>query len=386
MSLSLGETEQQARALLGAGRLEEAEAMVRPWLASGSGPIPLWRILSAAIKPQGKLDEVRLIQEMLVQNFPGDLPGRFDLSETLLLQGDFTRGWREYRWRYSLPHTARIERKVQRPRWEGEALPGRTLLIHDEQGYGDTFQFLRLLPETKRRSGARVVLEINHETVDLARRSPLGVDEYLTRGTLPPAFDIHCEMMSLPQALGLQLADLPGPLPYLLPDPARVEKWRARLAHLPRPIVALAWAGRPTHFNDTNRSMTLADLAPLGMPGVSFITVQKGPATEQVKTAPPGMALTYTSDEIADFDDTAAIFMVADLLISVDSSPIHLCGALGRPAWVMLPFMPDWRWLMHRPDTPWYTGHRLFRQPSRGDWPAVVNAIAAALAALRDGR
>ncbi len=386
MSLSLAETEAQARSLLAAGQLEAAEALVRPWLASGSGPIPLWRILAAAIKPQGKLDEVRLIQDMLVQSFPGDLPGRFDLAETLLLQGEYTRGWREYRWRYSLPHTTRIERKVQRPRWEGEAMEGRTLLIHDEQGYGDTFQFIRLLPEAKRRSGARVLLEINHETVDLARRSPLGVDEYLTRGTLPPAFDTHCEMMSLPQALGLQPGDLPGPLPYLVPDPARVAKWQARLAHLPRPIVALAWAGRPTHFNDANRSTSLADFAPLGLPGVSFVTVQKGPATEQAKNPPPGMALTFTSDEIADFDDTAAIFMVADLLISVDSSPVHLCGALGRPAWVMLPFMPDWRWLMHRPDTPWYPQHRLFRQPARGDWGAVMQAMAAALAALRDGR
>ncbi len=384
MSITLAEVEQQGRALLAAGQLERAEALVRPWLASGSGPIPLWRILAAAIKPQGKLAEVRLIQEMLVQNFPGELSGRFDLSETLLLQGEFERGWREYRWRYSLAHTARIERKVQRPRWEGEAMAGRTLLIHDEQGYGDTFQFLRLLPETKRRSGARLVLEINHETLELARRSPLGVDDYMPRGTLPPAFDRHCEMMSLPQALGLTLADLPGPLPYLLPDPARVAKWQARLAHLPRPIVALAWAGRPTHFNDANRSMTLADLAPLGMPGVSFITVQKGPATEQALTPPPGMALTPTSDEIADFDDTAAIFMVADLLISVDSSPVHLCGALGRPAWVMLPFMPDWRWLMQRTDTPWYPGHRLFRQPRRGDWGAVVQNMASALAGLRD--
>ena len=385
MNLDLAALELQIRHLLGQGQPEQAEAVLRGYLASGSGPLPLWRMLAQALRQQGRMEEVRGIQQMLVDHLPGDLPGRFDLSETLLLLGEFRRGWREYRYRYSLPHTTRIERKVQRPRWEGERLEGRTLLIHDEQGYGDTFQFIRLLPEAKRRSGARLVLEINHEQVDIARRSPLGVDEYITRGTLPPAFDVHCEMMSLPQALGLQLSDLPGPMPYLLPDPARLEKWRARLAGLPRPIVALAWAGRPTHFNDANRSMTLADMAPLGMPGVSFVSIQKGPAAEQAKTPPPGMAMTHLSDEIANFDDTAAIFCLADLLISVDSSPVHLAGALDRPAWVMLPFVPDWRWLMQRSDTPWYPRHRLFRQPRAGNWGAVVQDMATALAKLRDG-
>ncbi len=386
MGMDLNTLDQQVRALLGQNQFAQAEALVRSFLPGGNGPPLVWRMLAQALRLQGRLAEAKSVQEMLVDHMPGDLPGRFDLAETLLLMGEFTRGWREYRFRYSLPHTTRIERKVQRPRWEGERMEGRTLLIHDEQGYGDTFQFIRLLPEAKRRSGARLVLEINHEQVDIARRSPLGVDQYITRGTLPPAFDVHCEMMSLPQALGLQLSDLPGPLPYLTPDPARLEKWRARLEGLPRPIVAMAWAGRPTHFNDANRSMTLADMAPLGMPGVSFVTIQKGPAAEQAKTPPPGMSLTHLSDEISDFDDTAAIFSLVDLLISVDSSPVHLAGALDRPAWVMLPFMPDWRWLMHRSDTPWYPRHRLFRQPSPGNWGAVVQDMAAALAALRDNR
>ena len=131
--------------------------------------------------------------------------------------------------------------------------------------------------------------------------------------------------------------------------------------------------------------MTLTDLAPLAMPGVSFVTIQKGPAADQARTPPPGMALTHLSDEIADFDDTAAIFMVADLLISVDSSPVHLAGALNRPAWVMLPHHGEWRWLQHRADTPWYPHHQLFRQPSPGDWPGVMRALALSLAALRDG-
>lgn len=382
MNLDLPGLEQQARLLIAAERLADAEALLRPALASGTGPIVLWRLLVQAIRPQGKIAETRAIQEMMVQTLPGDLGARFDLSETLLLQGDFTRGWREYRFRYSMEHTARIERKVQRPRWEGQPLPGKTLLIHDEQGYGDTFQFLRMVPWARERSGARVILEINAESFSLAQRSA-GFDDIIVRGSLPPAFDVHCEMMSLPMAMKLQPADLPGTGPYLAADPVRVAKWRERLAHLPRPLVALVWAGRPTHNNDARRSMALADLAPLAQPGITFLSLQKGPAAAQAAAPPEGMNLLSLSDEIADFEDTAAILSIADLLVSVDSSPVHLAGALGRPAWVMLPFVPDWRWLLEREDTPWYPDVRLFRQPKPDDWGPVLEAVAGELACLK---
>lgn len=384
MNMAPSGIDQQASVLIAAGRLAEAEALLRPALASGSGPIVLWRLLVQAIRPQGKIGEVRAIQEMVVQTLPGDLTARFDFSETLLLMGDFTRGWREYRFRYSLEHTARIERKVQRPRWEGQPLQGKTLLIHDEQGYGDTFQFLRMVSWARARSGARVILEINAESFSLAQRST-GFDELIVRGSLPPAFDVHCEMMSLPMAMKLQLSDLPGtgPGPYMTADPARLAKWRERLAHLPRPLVALVWAGRPTHNNDARRSMALADLAPLGASGVTFLSVQKGPAAAQAATPPEGMNLLSLSDEIEDFEDTAAILSIADLLVSVDSSPVHLAGALGRPAWVMLPFVPDWRWLLEREDSPWYPDVRLFRQSKPDDWSGVLEAVGRELAGLK---
>jgi len=374
--------ERDARALMALGRLDEAEALLRPHLASGSGPIPLWRMLAQTLRPQGKIGETLAIQQMLVDAVPGDLAGRFDLAETLLLLGDFQRGWREYHWRYSLPHTTRIERKVQRPRWDGRRIAGQTLLIHDEQGFGDSFQFLRMVPWAKERSGARVILEINPESLSLAKRAT-GFDDIVARGTLPPAFDVHCEMMSLPMVMGLKLSDLPGPMPYLSPDPARLAKWKKRLAKLPRPLVALVWAGRPTHHNDANRSMTLADLAPLGGCGATFLAVQRGPKAVEAKTPPPGMSILSLDDDIKDFEDTAAILSIADLLISVDSAPVHLAGALGRPAWVMLPFVPDWRWLLERTDTPWYPSVRLFRQSARGNWGDVVRRMAEVLAAFQ---
>jgi hypothetical protein len=188
--------------------------------------------------------------------------------------------------------------------------------------------------------------------------------------------------MSLPRAMRLQLSDLPGSIPYLTADAERVERWRIQLADLPRPRVALCWAGRPTHFNDRARSMSLADLAPLALPGVTFLSLQKGPKAQEASLPPAGMRLVALGDELQDFEDTAAVLMLADLLISVDSSPVHLAGALGRPVWMMLPFVPDWRWLLDRADSPWYPSLRIFRQPAVGDWPAVTQAIARELHTL----
>lgn len=372
----------QLRVLIDADRLEEAEGLLRQTLTSGTGPLALFAALVKVLRLQCRPDEALPIQRMLVDLSPGDLSQRFDLSEIELLSGDFANGWRNYRYRYSLAHTTLLARKVQRPRWDGQRIEGRTLLIHDEQGFGDTLQFLRLVPQAVQRSGAHVVFQVMPELLGLAQRAGLGAAGIIPSGALPPAFDLHCELMSLPMALGLRLQDLPGPIPYLQPDPERLARWHQRLAALPRPLVALNWAGRPTHFNDAARSVSFATLAPLAGAGVTFLAIQKGPAAAQAEAAPPGMRIERLDNEIADFDDTAAILSIADLLISVDSSPVHLAGALGRAAWVMLPHAPDWRWLTQRTDTPWYPTHRLFRQHRRHRWDEVVADLSAALAKL----
>jgi hypothetical protein len=372
----------QLRVLIDADRLEEAEGLLRQTLTSGTGPLALFAALVKVLRLQCRPDEALPIQRMLVDLSPGDLSQRFDLSEIELLSGDFANGWRNYRYRYSLAHTTLLARKVQRPRWDGQRIEGRTLLIHDEQGFGDTLQFLRLVPQAVQRSGAHVVFQVMPELLGLAQRAGLGAAGIIPSGALPPAFDLHCELMSLPMALGLRLEDLPGPIPYLQPDPERLARWHQRLAALPRPLVALNWAGRPTHFNDAARSVSFATLAPLAGAGVTFLAIQKGPAAAQAEAAPPGMRIERLDNEIADFDDTAAILSIADLLISVDSSPVHLTGALGRAAWVMLPHAPDWRWLTQRTDTPWYPTHRLFRQHRRHRWDEVVADLSAALAKL----
>ncbi|VVG72489.1 glycosyltransferase [Pandoraea apista] len=355
-----------------------AEAILREVVATGAAPMSLWRLLAVVLRAQGKAREGRDLLDMLARQVPGDLSNRFDLAEALLLLGDFERGWREYRYRYSLEHTRSIERKVQRPRWDGQPIPGQTLLIHDEQGFGDTFQFMRMARWARERSQARVIFEVNQETLSIAKRM-WGDDDIVARGTLPVTFDQHCELMSLPMAMGLTLADLPGDVAYLSPDPERVAHWRERLAGVPKPWVAVVWAGRPEHVNDSNRSLPLEQLAPLGACGATFLAIQKGPAAVQATSPPDGMSMVSLSDEIRDFEDTAAILHLAELLISVDSSPVHLAGAMGRPVWVLLPFVPDWRWMLDRDDTPWYPSVRLFRQAARAQWAPVVERMAQAL-------
>jgi len=366
--------------LIGAERFEEAEPVLAALRRDNRGHIGLLALHGRLLRELGRPRQALEIQEALVRLRPGDFGLRFDLAEILLLLGDFPRGWREYGHRYRLAHTRELERKVQAPRWNGRPLEGRTILIHDEQGYGDTLQFLRLVPAAKARGG-QVVLEVHPDLIGLARTAG-GYDRLIARGEPPPPFAVHCELMSLPLALGLALTDLPGPVPYLRPDPARMRRWQTRLADLPRPWIALAWAGAGAHLRDRQRSISLPQLEPLAAARASFLSIQKGPRAAEARTPPPGLALTDLGDEIASFDDTAAILQLADLLISVDSSPVHLAGALGRPVWAMLPLNPDWRWLADRTDSPWYPSARLFRQSRRGDWAPVVDEIAAELVRL----
>ncbi len=379
-ALTVSDALAAAKKALDGGNPEEAEKLARAVLAGGRGPLQAWMMLVTALRREGRHAEALPILVRLSEMVPQNYELHFDLAEIYLLLGDFERGWRQYRFRYGMEHTKALNRKVQAPRWEGQPFKG-TLLIYDEQGYGDTFQFLRMVPWAKARSGAKVVLQISRELLPFAKRMP-GIDEVIERGALPPPFDCHCQLMDLPMVTGLKLSDLPGkPMPYLAAEPKRLEKWRTRLSDLVRPLVALDWAGRPTHFNDANRSTKLETFAPLAEMGATFLSIQKGPKAAEAKTPPAGMKLVDLSSEIADFDDTAAVLSLADLLISIDSSPVHLAGALGCPAWVMLPFFPDWRWLLNRTDTPWYPSVRLFRQEMRGDWAGVVRRMADALRA-----
>jgi ADP-heptose:LPS heptosyltransferase len=262
------------------------------------------------------------------------------------------------------------------PLWNGEDLAGRTVLLHGEQGYGDTIQGLRYVPLVAARGG-RVVLEVPAPLARVAA-SVSGVAEFVTAGQALPRFDLVCPMLSLPRALGTTLETIPADLPYLAPPAEAVAQWRERLGG-PGLRIGIAWAGSALHRSDAQRSIEIETLAPLlKTKGVRWFSLQVGERAADLARLPAGL-ITDLAPRLSDFADTAAALANLDLLISVDTAVVHLAGALARPAWVMLRARPDWRWMLEREDTPWYPSLRLFRQRERGDWDEVVARVRAAL-------
>jgi tetratricopeptide (TPR) repeat protein len=295
----------------------------------------------------------------------------------LLGQGYLAEGFR--RWRWNVAAAKRFDVKE----WRGEELNGETILIHAEQGFGDAIHFARYIPMVAARGG-RVVFEAPVElhrifaTID-------GVDEIVAFGDRLPEFTWQCPLLSLPLAFETTLRNVPNNVPYLSADPESVADWQRRTAG-PDLKVGLVWAGRPEHKRDRHRSMALADLAPLAaIPNVAFYALQKGAAVGEAEHAPEGMRLEILSPLLGDFADTAAAIMALDLVITVDTSVAHLAGALGKPVWILHAYAPDWRWLEHRSDSPWYPTAELFRQDASRRWAPVVNDVAAELRALATG-
>jgi hypothetical protein len=266
-------------------------------------------------------------------------------------------------------------RGLRKPLWLGEYPPHhKTILLTAEQGLGDTIQFTRYAPVLAG-MGAKVVLEIPSELGPLLGRVA-GVSGTVARGAALPDFDLHCPLGSLPLALGTEVTTIPGPMSYVSPDEARIAKWRTRLPPGAAPRVALAWSGSAAHPNDRNRSIALARLAPLlALEGIEFVSAQRELRGEDADALAGLARLPHIGEELVDFDDTAAVLALADIVISVDTAVAHLAGAMGRPTWILLPFCPDWRWMLGREDSPWYPSVRLFRQASAGDWEAVISRV-----------
>jgi tetratricopeptide (TPR) repeat protein len=293
--------------------------------------------------------------------------------------GDFEQGWPAYEWRWR-GATELTSRDFSQPQWRGEDLNGKTILLHAEQGFGDTIQFIRYLPLVAQK-GCKVILELPDSLMPLIP----GIDGLVSmhrRGDPLPAFDVHCPLMSLPLSFGTTATTIPASVPYLSAPAERVGAWRTRLAHLGKPRVGLVWSGKPSHKNDHNRSIALSRLEPLlSVPDVTFVSLQR----EYRETELPALARlpVFRLDEtITDFADTAAAIGELDLVIAVDTAVAHLAGALGRPLWLLLSHIQDWRWMHDRTDSPWYPSARLFRQSQIGDWDGVIAAVAQELAAF----
>jgi len=311
-----------------------------------------------------------------------DLPeAHMKLGQALLVTGDLATGWEHYEWRYKIPGAAPLMPATDRKQWDGSPMPEDRLLLIGDQGYGDVIMFGRYVRWAQERC-AKITLACSPEMRGLAEQIAPGA-EIVTRWDDCPPYAAFCPLSGLPRLAGIRVPDLPGLTNYVTADPAKVALWKARLDDaLPAGgrRIAIAWSGRPTHNNDRNRSITLSQLAPLAaVPGVSFVSIQKGPAAAQCEGWTGEAPLLNLDATIESFEDSAAILSNVDLLVSVDTSMVHLAGSLGRPAWVMLPYAPDWRWLLDRDDSPWYPSVRLFRQPRPRDWNSVIANVIAAL-------
>jgi Tfp pilus assembly protein PilF len=364
--------------------LAEAIDCCRAALEQNPDNVNVHTNLSVSLQFAGRYDEAVDYAERAIAVDPEHYQARFNLSLLLLLRREYARGWREYEYRWRLPEVTMP--KYRQPVWAGEDLDGRTILLQSEQGLGDTIQCLRYVPMVLARGG-RVVLRVERVLVRLAASLAGNVIITPTSARVPD-FDLWCPMLSLPRVFGTTLDSIPATVPYLGARNAIAERWRRRLAGLPGLKVGLVWAGSANHINDARRSIDLARLKPLlAIPGVTFVSLQAGPRSADIATLPSD-TLHDVSAELTDFAETAGAICSLDLVIAVDTSAVHLAGALGKPAWVMLPFSPDWRWLLERDDSPWYPTVRLYRQRAPADWDAVVTRVAADLreraAALAD--
>jgi hypothetical protein len=361
------------------GRIEEALADYDRAIAANPGTPEAHNNRGVALVAANRHREAIEAYTRALELRPGYDRARFNRAMSRLILGDLEQGWRDHEARWTGSEMHRGPRTLPGRAWDGrEDLEGRTLLLYAEQGLGDTLQFVRYATLAARR-GARVILEVHAPLVELLRQVE-GVERVVAFGEPLPAFDLHCALLSLPLAFGTTLDSIPAAIPYLRVPDAAVSRWRERLAK-PDVRIGLAWSGSRTLRNDANRSIPLRCLAPLASKGRTLVALQTD-IRDADRDAVEELGIRTFTGELRDFRDTAALVGALDLVVSVDTAAAHLAGAMGKPAWVLLPFSPDWRWLLERDTSPWYPTARLFRQPRLGDWDSVIRQVAAALPGL----
>jgi tetratricopeptide (TPR) repeat protein len=331
---------------------------------------------------QGQFDKALACYEHALHLQPDFPEAHRNRAMAWLAQGDFEQGWPEYEWRWQC--RGRPSSAFSQPRWEGDDLNGRTILLHSEQGLGDTLQFIRYASLVKQcGSGSTVVLSCPQPLVRLLARCR-GIDRVLATGAALPEFDVHAPLMSLPLILGTTLDNIPADVPYLSTTAQAVERWH----HAPSPVpgfrTGIAWQGNPRYRSDRHRSFPLARLAPLAqVPTVQLISLQFGAGTDQLHQLAGRFHVTDPGQRrgqpVGDFLDLAALVQNLDLVVTPDTAIAHLAGGLGVRVWLALSFVADWRWLTQRDDSPWYPTVRLFRQTRPGDWDEVFERMADAL-------
>ena len=378
------------------GRFDEAVEGFERAEALGSGPAASNR--GNSLLDLGRMNQALRAHETAVERDPSHPGARYNLALTQLRLGDWEHGWPNYeaRWRFREVH--RRPRSFPEPRWQGEPLDGRRVLLHAEQGLGDTIQFCRYATLVAARGGVPV-LQLQPAAEPLMRSLAVvraGHAHTALLGAEPPEFDLECPLLSLPAVFQTTVETAPWPGAYLGADPELVFQKRLQFPDI-RPIsfcdghyakrslrVGLAWAGNPRYKADSKRSMPLATLLPLlRAPGITWISLQKGPGADQLAALPGNVFVWDGSSADKDLAETAALAATLDLVITTDTCIAHLAGAMGKPVWILLPYLSDWRWMQQIETTPWYPTARLFRQSSPGDWDAVVKSLRRVLAAFK---
>lgn len=362
-------------------RLEEAEATYRTAVRLNPDHAATRYNLGLLCHDLGRLGAAERAYRAAIRLQPTHADSHWNLSLVLLSQGRFAEGWDEYEWRWLTRDFQHGHTRYPFPPWRGEVVDGRSILVHAEQGVGDTIQFIRYVPLLVQ-AGARVCLSLPRSLDRLTAGLPGGVQRLFDGDAVPPV-DFHSPLLSLPRLFGTRIGSIPANVPYLAADPALAATWAQRLGPRRAPRrVGVVWAGNPTYRKDRTRSPGLAALAPLfAVEGVEFVILQQGHGREDLRPgAPLPPLVSDPGTQVTDFMDSAAIMEAVDLVISSCTAPAHLAGAIGRPVWVALQAVPDWRWGMAGEATSWYPTMRLFRQTSHGDWEGVFARMAAELA------
>ena len=359
-------------------KLEEAIASFDRALRLKPGYVDAVANQASALHLSGRIDEAIAAYRKAIAMQPMQANAHSGIGLLYLMNGDFAEGWYEYEWRFRSTETSTPT--LPGAIWGGESLQNRRILVYSEQGFGDALQFCRYLPLLRER-GATVFLRVPPPLKALLAESMPWLQISSEAKAPLPAYDCQCALLSLPHRFETRMESIPATVPYLRPPEAALARWAERIPAAPGELkVGIVWAGSKLHVNDLNRSVPLATWAPLlAVEGVRFFSLQVGDETRQLAEA--GQKVTDLSPLLTDYAETAAAVAQLDLVISVDTSVVHLAGALARPIWILIPTVPDWRWLRDRDDNPWYPTVRLFRQATMFEWEPVLAKVAQELAA-----
>lgn len=364
----------RAKALRALGQLEASAASYERAIALRPDYAIAHYNLGNTFKDLKRLDAAVRSYERAIACDPSDADSYWNKAIALLLDGRLTEGLALYEWRWKTPKAKRSTREFGGPLWLGdEPLQGKTILLHCEQGLGDTLQFCRYARLVEA-LGARVILEVQTPLVGLLASLGGGL-QIVAKGAATPEHDYHCPLLSLPLALGTRTHSIPCAPSYLHANARKRTAWSVRLGTAEKPRIGLAWSGNTSHKDDGRRSVRLADLIPRLPTRFQYVSLQKDLREHDRAYLAEHPTVLHVGDELTDFDDTAALCTQMACVVSVDTSVAHLSAALGIPTWVMLPYLPDWRWQLNRTDTPWYPGMKLYRQPEWDDWGRVFDAV-----------